>query len=263
MLKKLLVSLSLLAFTLPSLAGTLAVRGKTSDEWFTHTHIYSNIDKYTIVDNILHTYVLTNPSAYVLKDAINYRSIDSVRWLDNFNGIKSGHYKSLNIVIYYTSYCGACHKLMNKLDKAGIGYKKVNIENSKSTKIKYVPTVIVNGKTYVGATEAWNAIKKLSSSKKMSKVSGAEYGIGSYYGPGFHGRTTANGEKYNQHGISCAHKTLPLGSFVKITNLNNGKSYRARINDRGPYIPGRIIDLSVGLNNILNCDLCKVKVERA
>ncbi|MGK7915531.1 MAG: septal ring lytic transglycosylase RlpA family protein [Prochloraceae cyanobacterium] len=69
-------------------------------------------------------------------------------------------------------------------------------------------------------------------------------GIASWYGPGFHGRLTANGEKYNQNAFTAAHPNLAFGTRVRVTNLNNGRSTIVRINDRGPYIAGRIIDLS-------------------
>ena len=74
------------------------------------------------------------------------------------------------------------------------------------------------------------------------------YGISSFYGlnDGFDGNLTANGEIYDKDMISAAHKTLPLNSIVKVTNLSNGKSLRLRINDRGPYIDGRILDCSYG-----------------
>jgi len=69
-------------------------------------------------------------------------------------------------------------------------------------------------------------------------------GEASWYGPGFHGRLTANGERYDQNAMTAAHKSLKFGTNVKVTNLNNGKSVTVRINDRGPYIDGRIIDVS-------------------
>lgn len=71
-----------------------------------------------------------------------------------------------------------------------------------------------------------------------------EEGVASWYGPGFHGRSTANGEQYDQFAMTAAHKTLPLPSVVKVTNLANGKSAIVRVNDRGPFVGGRIIDLS-------------------
>ncbi len=71
-----------------------------------------------------------------------------------------------------------------------------------------------------------------------------ETGIGSWYGAKFHGRKTANGEIYDMNGISAAHRTIPLPSFVRVTNLENGRTLNVRINDRGPYAHGRILDLS-------------------
>ncbi|MEM6597351.1 MAG: septal ring lytic transglycosylase RlpA family protein [Cyanobacteria bacterium P01_C01_bin.69] len=71
-------------------------------------------------------------------------------------------------------------------------------------------------------------------------------GGASWYGPGFHGRLTANGETYNQYGITAAHRTLPFGTRVLVTNLYTGQQVTVRINDRGPYAGDRIIDLSRG-----------------
>jgi len=69
-------------------------------------------------------------------------------------------------------------------------------------------------------------------------------GIASWYGKDFHGRRTANGEIYNMYAMTAAHKTLPLGTYVKVRNLRNGKTVVVRVNDRGPFIRGRVIDLS-------------------
>ena len=71
-----------------------------------------------------------------------------------------------------------------------------------------------------------------------------ETGIASWYGPNFHGRRTANGEAFDQNIVSAAHRTLPLPSLVRVTNLENGRSIQVRVNDRGPFAHGRIIDLS-------------------
>ncbi|WP_305118782.1 septal ring lytic transglycosylase RlpA family protein [Kordiimonas sp. SCSIO 12610] len=71
-----------------------------------------------------------------------------------------------------------------------------------------------------------------------------EVGLASWYGRQFHGRKTANGEVYNMNSLTAAHKTLPLPSFVKVTNLANGRSIVLRVNDRGPFIDSRIIDVS-------------------
>lgn len=71
-----------------------------------------------------------------------------------------------------------------------------------------------------------------------------EIGRASWYGPGFHGRATASGTVFNQRGLTAAHRRLPLGTRVIVTNLENGKSVAVSINDRGPYVRGRILDLS-------------------
>ena len=77
-------------------------------------------------------------------------------------------------------------------------------------------------------------------------LSAQETGKASYYADKFEGRKTASGEIYKHQLLTAAHKTLPFGSCVKVTNLSNGKSVIVRINDRGPFVEGRIIDLSKG-----------------
>lgn len=77
-------------------------------------------------------------------------------------------------------------------------------------------------------------------------------GRASWYGPGFHGRLTANGEVYNQNAMTAAHPSLEFGTKVEVTNLNNGRSVVVRINDRGPYAGGRVIDLSAAAARSLN-----------
>lgn len=69
-------------------------------------------------------------------------------------------------------------------------------------------------------------------------------GKASYYGPGFHGRKCANGDVYDMYKMTCAHKTLPFGTRLKVTNTKNGKSAIVQVTDRGPYARGRIVDLS-------------------
>lgn len=91
-----------------------------------------------------------------------------------------------------------------------------------------------------------------------------EIGTASWYGPGFHGNKTSNGETYNQKGYSAAHKNLPLPSYVKVTNLENGRAVIVRVNDRGPFHESRIIDLSEGAAKALNMTgkgTAKVKLE--
>ncbi len=88
-------------------------------------------------------------------------------------------------------------------------------------------------------------------------------GMASWYGPNFHGRLTANGEVYDQYALSAAHPTLPLPSYAKVTNLENGSSVIVRINDRGPFSNKRIIDLSAQASKMLGYQhqgLAKVRV---
>ena len=91
-----------------------------------------------------------------------------------------------------------------------------------------------------------------------------EIGISSYYGTQFHGKLTANGEVFDMYGVTAAHKTLPLGTVAKITNLENDKSIILRINDRGPYVNGRILDCSYGAAlklDFITSGTAKVKID--
>jgi rare lipoprotein A len=80
-------------------------------------------------------------------------------------------------------------------------------------------------------------------------------GIASWYGPDFHGKKTSNGETYDMHAMTAAHKTLPLGVFVKVQNRDNGREAVVRVNDRGPFVKGRIIDLSYSAAKMLGVDI--------
>ena len=89
-------------------------------------------------------------------------------------------------------------------------------------------------------------------------------GISSWYGPNFHGKYTSNGEVYNMYKRTAAHKTWPMDTMVKVTNLDNGKSTIVRINDRGPFVKGRVIDCSYMAGKDLGLDksgIARVKLE--
>jgi rare lipoprotein A len=87
-------------------------------------------------------------------------------------------------------------------------------------------------------------------------------GIASWYGHPHHGRKTASGERYNMYGLSAAHRHIKLGTKVKVTNLDNNKTVIVKINDRGPFAKGRILDLSLGAKQQLAMNgTAKVKVE--
>jgi len=91
-----------------------------------------------------------------------------------------------------------------------------------------------------------------------------ETGIASWYGPGFHGKMTANGEIFNENELTAAHRTLQMPSLVRVTNLENGKSLIVRVNDRGPFARGRVIDLSKRAAELLDMKVAgtaKVKIE--
>ncbi len=79
---------------------------------------------------------------------------------------------------------------------------------------------------------------------KKHRTKPFQVGVASWYGKFFDGKPTASGEPYDMHDLTAAHPTLPLGTFVKVTNLRNGRSVVVRVNDRGPVVDGRIIDLS-------------------
>ena len=108
-------------------------------------------------------------------------------------------------------------------------YKKATNTNSKKSKPKS-KAIFIDPKT---------VNTNVKHKKRM-------VGISSFYAEDFHGKLTANGEIYDMYGLTAAHKTLPLNTVARVTNLENGKSLILRINDRGPYIQGRMLDCSYG-----------------
>tara|TARA_A100000164_G_scaffold208797_1_gene185100 strand:- start:4784 stop:5266 length:483 start_codon:yes stop_codon:yes gene_type:complete len=99
------------------------------------------------------------------------------------------------------------------------------------------------GASSVSRTSSKIDPKKVKKIKKHKKII---YGVSSFYAEDFHGKLTANGEVYDMYGVTAAHKTLPLNTVCRVTNQENNKSLILRINDRGPYIKGRILDCSYG-----------------
>ncbi|MDH5785585.1 MAG: septal ring lytic transglycosylase RlpA family protein [Chromatiales bacterium] len=102
-------------------------------------------------------------------------------------------------------------------------------KHEKRTRAGNPPTYVVLGKRYYVMEESTGFVER---------------GIASWYGKKFHGRKTSNGETYNMYAMTAAHKTLPIPSYLQVTNLDNGKSVVVRVNDRGPFHEGRIVDLS-------------------
>jgi len=97
-----------------------------------------------------------------------------------------------------------------------------------------------------------------------AKALAAETGLASWYGPPYHNRRGSNGEVYNMHAMTAAHRTYPLGSIVRVTNVKTGHTALVRITDRGPFIPGRVLDLSLAAARKLDVwqpGVAEVKVE--
>ncbi len=107
-----------------------------------------------------------------------------------------------------------------------------------------------------GSSSSYRRHGKIPATQKPYRIKGKKYvpianargfhqvGIASWYGEKFHGRKTSNGEIYNMYGMTAAHKTLPMGTWVLVENLENHRKIKVRINDRGPFVRGRIIDLT-------------------
>jgi rare lipoprotein A len=96
------------------------------------------------------------------------------------------------------------------------------------------------------------------------ETSSVQTGLASWYGPNFHGKTTSSYEVYNMYDMTAAHRTLPFGTYVMVTNLDNGRSVQVKINDRGPFVKGRIIDLSYAAAQALDAvgpGVVPVKIE--
>lgn len=107
------------------------------------------------------------------------------------------------------------------------------------------------GPDYSEAKPAPTSTVRTQAVEKAAKPKPYQIGTASWYGQDFEGKPTASGEPYNMYEMTAAHLQLPLGSYVKVTNLHNGRAVVVRVNDRGPIVPGRIIDLSYGAARVL------------
>jgi rare lipoprotein A len=108
-----------------------------------------------------------------------------------------------------------------------------------------------------------SALSILTAGVEAKAASGQQAGVASWYGPGFHGRKTANGERFDMNALTAAHRTLPLGTQVRVTNTHTGRSVVVRINDRGPYVGRRVIDLSKASAQAIGVSgLAKVSIAR-
>ena len=133
------------------------------------------------------------------------------------------------------------------LTTLGLGLNNSTVEAKPSkTNLKFISKVSA---TSINGSNNSQQIVPVS---KKTILANSFQGKASWYGPGFDGRLTANGETYDQNEMTAAHPSLRFGTKVKVTNLNNGRSTIVRINDRGPYVPGRAIDLSAAAARSLN-----------
>jgi rare lipoprotein A len=128
-------------------------------------------------------------------------------------------------------------KLPSKLDNSGVALIQIVNNLRDATGAKPLDLFEVQGRVY-----------------ELAHNDRAIEGLASWYGPYFNGRMTANGEIFNQHDLTAAHKSLPFNTRLKVTNLNNGRSVIVRINDRGPYVGDRMLDLSMAAAEELGSD---------
>ncbi|MCK5313329.1 MAG: septal ring lytic transglycosylase RlpA family protein [Desulfobacteraceae bacterium] len=153
----------------------------------------------------------------------------------NFSFSKANHYSY--IVFSFTIL------LILLFVFTGCSRKKISVKVIKSEKPSTASTKDYDSKSKTGIGKPYtiDGIQYVPESKPQNYV---QKGIASWYGKKFHGRKTACGETYNMYAMTAAHKTLPLQTWVKVYNLENNKEIVVRINDRGPFVRGRIIDLS-------------------
>lgn len=147
-------------------------------------------------------------------------------------------------MLRYGYYSGGSSKSSSYSSDEGYDDSKIrstydtnNIRRGDNIHRATMRSYVVNGKTYY---------------PNMVEVGDTFDGIASWYGPDFHGKKTSNGENYNMYDMTAAHKTLPMNTVVKVTNLKNKKSVVVRVNDRGPFVETRIIDLSYAAAKQLN-----------
>lgn len=145
----------------------------------------------------------------------------------------------------------------------------------RSGSVKLLITLIVALPLLCSGTSLATKIKRIAPTQRPYRINNRLYsplpsaigyeeiGIASWYGKDFHGRATSNGETYNMYNVTAAHKLLPMQTMLLVQNLDNGKELVVRVNDRGPFVKGRIIDLSYGAAKklgLVNAGTARVKV---
>ena len=183
--------------------------------------------------------------------------------------------KSIYFIALFTSLSmflgvkSATAETTNKNVKSRINKINLTLEKSKS-----LDWHLFSAQSFINGNDTTSFEKKrdfylsepnqIDSKTKSFLLAKATVGQASWYGPGFHGRRTASGEIYNQYAFTAAHRYYRFGTQVRVTNLNTGLSVIVRINDRGPYIHGRIIDLSKAAASsigLLHSGVAPVRVE--
>ncbi|MEM9137256.1 MAG: septal ring lytic transglycosylase RlpA family protein, partial [Cyanobacteria bacterium P01_F01_bin.42] len=175
-------------------------------------------------------------------------------------------------------------KAINQLDQDGVDAQTIGVKWDTTSKqyvihVAQTPLIAMNGNVILPSTtkdKAEDALqitnrlrRQIGNVKPLKKIEGQpprpvkkvavaptnvrryQQGWASWYGPGFHGNLTADGTRYNQFGLTAAHRTLPFGTRLRVTNQNNGRSVVVVVNDRGPFIHNRVIDLSMGAAQVL------------
>ncbi len=147
---------------------------------------------------------------------------------DREHDMKSARFAHLFIAVWGVLFLAACAQTQFLIHTAKVVKGKTGDTQSSQGRYKVGDPYEINGTWYYPAVD----------------YDYDETGIASWYGPNFHGKTTANGEVYDMNALTAAHRTLPMPSWVEVTNLENGRKLKLRINDRGPFAKGRIIDIS-------------------
>ncbi|WP_159655331.1 septal ring lytic transglycosylase RlpA family protein [Vibrio atypicus] len=147
--------------------------------------------------------------------------------------------KSMLVLAFMSILLAGCSSAPSKrysIDNDVAPEKPISVDHIEDANPQYEPYSLGGNKDYTLRGESYKIVKDAQGF--------SEEGIASWYGKKFHGHLTSNGEIYDMYSMSAAHKTLPLPSYVEVTNKDNGKTAIVRVNDRGPFHPGRVIDLS-------------------
>ncbi len=175
--------------------------------------------------------------------------------------------RSSILIFLSTLFSGCSLSSLNPFSSSPIGYIQgddiTSYSSSDSSSKKFTPKGKISKARFKATMKPYCVNGKTYCPTYVS-VGDTMTGIASWYGPNFHGLQTSSGEQYNMYDLTVAHKTWPMNTMVKITNLDNGKSVIARVNDRGPFVAGRIVDCSYAVAKKLGIDkrgTCNAKLE--